>query len=993
MLKTLSRATHVVLVTLTLAAPAMADPLAGSALPWIVQGRGAVARAGSTLFFGGAYSAMPRANQSRGFAVFSAGEAVGEPADALGPGSEVSAIASDGAGGWYLGGRFTVVGGLPRRGLAHVLASGRVDPAFVADLSVSAVVSALVVDGPRLIVGGYFTTVNLVPRNHLAYLNAATGQVLPTAPVVDGPVGALVTRGSSLFVGGGFTKVGGLPRSGLAALDLATGNLIPGFVANLNSNGFVRALATDGVALYVGGGLTSINGTTRHALAKMDPATGFLDPAWHPLSEASPNALAVANGVVYVGGRFQLIGGQLRANLAALSATTGATTGWRADTDGPVSGLVERDGALYVVGEFKLVNGLPRWRAAAIATTSPATVLPWNPSFSDRVNTVGQGAGRVAVGGGFEGWGAIERRGLAAIDAVSGDLLPFAPDLESAFLYDMVADSGRLIVTGDFLRVNGVGRPGLAAFNLNTYTLLPLVVATDGYVFALAVDNGVLYLGGEFTTVNGAFRLNLAAIDLASGQLLPWAPQADGYVAEIVTHGTGVYVGGIFTSLIGTNGFHLRTSVGAISSAGAVLPFDAQILTGRVDTMALSGSSLFLGGTFQSLQGAARARAAAVQVPSGALLPWNPMLNAGPLELSVNRGFVYLGGYFTSAGGALRRAVARVNDTDGAVSPWQTTLEADDIHALEAFDDGVLLSVSSGALGREHGIFLSEQALGGLPGPPTLPSVRLTAASLALAWEPPILGPRPASYVLRAGTAPGLANLGTLPVSGTSFAVGGVPPGTYYARLHAVGAAGVGAASDEVVFTVGAGQCTAPPPRPDPPTVSVAGSSVVLNWRAAPGAPPDAFTMSIGTSSGLGNLGTVALGPATTFATSGVPAGTYFVRLVATNACGRSIPSADATVAVGGLGGPPGAPLHLRGTAGGGVVALSWFSPSGTAATAHVLEAGSGPALANLATVTLGPATSFSTSGVPPGTYYLRVRALNATGASPRSGELVLVVP
>ena len=40
------------------------------------------------------------------------------------------AVAPDGAGGYYVGGRFSAVGGVPRKNIAHVLADGSVDPAF-----------------------------------------------------------------------------------------------------------------------------------------------------------------------------------------------------------------------------------------------------------------------------------------------------------------------------------------------------------------------------------------------------------------------------------------------------------------------------------------------------------------------------------------------------------------------------------------------------------------------------------------------------------------------------------------------------------------------------------------------------------------------------------------------------------------------------------------------------------------------------------------------
>jgi predicted phage tail protein len=76
----------------------------------------------------------------------------------------------------------------------------------------------------------------------------------------------------------------------------------------------------------------------------------------------------------------------------------------------------------------------------------------------------------------------------------------------------------------------------------------------------------------------------------------------------------------------------------------------------------------------------------------------------------------------------------------------------------------------------------------------------------------------------------------------------------------------------------------------------------------------------------------------------------------------------------------------------GRTVNLSWQAAAG-AVDGHVLEAGSQPALSNLARVPLGNVLSFSAADVPPGTYYVRVRAFNAAGQGPPSNELTVLVP
>jgi plastocyanin len=97
-----------------------------------------------------------------------------------------------------------------------------------------------------------------------------------------------------------------------------------------------------------------------------------------------------------------------------------------------------------------------------------------------------------------------------------------------------------------------------------------------------------------------------------------------------------------------------------------------------------------------------------------------------------------------------------------------------------------------------------------------------------------------------------------------------------------------------------------------------------------------------------------------------------------------------ATVVAAGL---LAAPINLSSTVVGTSLTLRWTAPPG-AVTAYVIEAGSGTGLADLAIFsTASAATTFSTAGVPAGTYYVRVRAVDATQtAGPASNEAVVIV-
>jgi predicted phage tail protein len=141
-----------------------------------------------------------------------------------------------------------------------------------------------------------------------------------------------------------------------------------------------------------------------------------------------------------------------------------------------------------------------------------------------------------------------------------------------------------------------------------------------------------------------------------------------------------------------------------------------------------------------------------------------------------------------------------------------------------------------------------------------------------------------------------------------------------------------------------------------------------------------------GSVPGSSNIGSVSIGAATSYTTDVLP-GTYYVRVRAANWVGLSGPSNE--IVVHGRGAPE-QPTNLVEAGANGPVHLRWVAPSsGPAPAGYVIEAGSAPGLADLASIQVGGVTSFSASA-PPGLYYVRVRAINARGRSPASNEIVV---
>ena len=181
----------------------------------------------------------------------------------------------------------------------------------------------------------------------------------------------------------------------------------------------------------------------------------------------------------------------------------------------------------------------------------------------------------------------------------------------------------------------------------------------------------------------------------------------------------------------------------------------------------------------------------------------------------------------------------------------------------------------------------------GLTPPVQQPPV-VTGSTVRVAWSA-VNGAR--RYQLRAGTIAGASNAFDGDVGNTTtLTAANVPTGSYFIRVHAVGASGETGPSNELRADVGgAGPCATPAP-PGNLTFSTAGAVVTLRWNASVGAA--AYTVEAGSVNGAANLALISIGSASTTLTAVAPPGRYFVRVRATASCGVSGPSNEVVIVV-----------------------------------------------------------------------------------------------
>ena len=287
------------------------------------------------------------------------------------------------------------------------------------------------------------------------------------------------------------------------------------------------------------------------------------------------------------------------------------------------------------------VAGTP---AAAVAATPLVSAAPARAvGFDGLVYTSAYVGSTVYLGGSFRNaivdGRLVPRKRLAALDARTGALLPWAPATNGTVLTLARAGSS-LYVSGKFTTVGGQPRAGLASVGLTTGAVGPFRHTLQGTGYAFATDGGWLYLGGSFSAVDGRPARNLAAFRLADGTSdAGFRGDADGQVKTLAVAGNRLYVGGAFRRLTGADGTArlaaLRLGDGLLDAGfRPVTPYPAFALTITADRV------------YAGLAGVG-GRVAAYRADGG--LAWSTVTDGDVQAITYLRGAVYAGGHFTVA--------------------------------------------------------------------------------------------------------------------------------------------------------------------------------------------------------------------------------------------------------------------------------------------------------------------------------------------------------
>jgi hypothetical protein len=322
----------------------------------------------------------------------------------------------------------------------------------------------------------------------------------------------------------------------------------------------------------------------------------------------------MAGNSVYVGAVFQ---SATNAGVGALGLWDG--TNWTAVDailDSPTNlitiwGIAANSNSLYAIDEDQVVQwDGQKWVTLGIAGAPRLSYFP-------QLYTLALDGTDLYAGGRFD-WISSDgslRGSLSGIAMWDGSdwsgLDTLGRSNSPPYVSAIAAGTNVLYVGGAFTSAGAVAANSIAAWSstnwwgnwtgLSTGVFQPYPYAS-GAVHALALMGSDLYAGGVFISAGGVNATNIAKWDGTKWSAL--AGGVDGAVLCMVVNGTDLYVGGTFTHAGGVAARNIAKWDGTSwTSLGSGVGSEPDYGYNSVNTLAVNGSELFVGGSFTSAGG------------------------------------------------------------------------------------------------------------------------------------------------------------------------------------------------------------------------------------------------------------------------------------------------------------------------------------------------------------------------------------------------------
>ncbi|RDC61624.1 delta-60 repeat domain-containing protein [Adhaeribacter pallidiroseus] len=565
----------------------------------------------------------------------------------FGVNNTVNTVAVQPDGKIIIGGSFTAVNNISRIRIARLNPDGSLDTSFDAGMEVSSDATTkldkvlLQPDG-KVLIAGDFVSVKGSPQRYFARLNAdgSLDVTFNTGGGADGIVSYLLLQpDGKVVLAGDFENINETSSRHIARLN-ADGTLDNTFVPGSGADGKIVTLALfpDG-NIVAAGSFTSYSDVECQNLVQVT-SVGKLNTQYNITKGNSSKVKAIliqSDGKILIGGSFSNVSTLPRNHVARLNKTGSLDKSFNEGSgpDGYVNALAQQaDKKVIIGGNFTTVDGLSH-NYLARYNADGSLDKNFNPFTNAEVEAIAiQKDGRILLGGSFTQVNGQARTRIARLnaDGTLDETFNLATGISNTVSAIIVDAAGKIIIGGDFLKVNNINRKYLARLNPDGKLDASFYPGTglDGAVKAIVQQpDGKVVFAGLFTSVNGETRKNIARLNTDGTLDVSFQTNAnDGIYTVLLREDGRIMVGGIFTQIDGK----VRNRIARLKANGSLDPtFDPRFRSNagtnrEVNTLALmSDNRLLLGGYFTMVTGYGRTRIALLSAKAPQTIKLSPI--------------------------------------------------------------------------------------------------------------------------------------------------------------------------------------------------------------------------------------------------------------------------------------------------------------------------------------------------------------------------------
>jgi trimeric autotransporter adhesin len=350
-------------------------------------------------------------------------------------------------------------------------------------------------------------------------------------------------------------------------------------------------------------------------------------------------------------------------------------------TDGPVKSIATSGKKVYLGGNFSCL--WPNTGGGALLDTTTGMIVGKKKVLyiNNTVRAVApDGAGGFYIGGEFTKVGSATRNRIAHINA-DGTLAAWNPNCNGT-VYALAVNKTTVYAAGSFSNIGGYARSGIAGLDVKTGAATAWNPDSTSMIYCLVLSGTTLYVGGEFNgdlSIGGVHRDYIAALNTtADGAVVPyvldWDPDANNAVYCMALSGTTLFVGGGFGTVDGgTHTCLAALDTTATSAGNYAFDWDPDA-DGAVNGLAVSGTTLYAVGAFKNFGATARNYIAAFDFSTEIIniTQWDPGADDLGYAVSCLGNVVYVAGRFTKVNGETRNGIAALDATAEPYSYYDT---------------------------------------------------------------------------------------------------------------------------------------------------------------------------------------------------------------------------------------------------------------------------------------------------------------------------------